>query len=216
MILMELKNDAFEYLLKKETNFTILCRGEEIHFNKILLCIVSDVFKAMIEGELGQEAKSGLVEINDFSPETIKAFHKIVFENKGFDDEDPIIELLMFADRYFMIRLKQKCIKHLEANLTTENIFEVIKIADHINDSNLLKRCAKFLAKKTNQNEIKEQWIAFQKSHPACCMKVTNFMLFEGKGPSSSTTMVNKETTNGLITFFGFLKIFSTQSSKKG
>ena len=212
---MELKNDAFEYLLKKETNFTILCRGEEIHFNKILLCIVSDVFKAMIEGELGQEAKSGLVEINDFSPETIKAFHKIVFEKKHINDEDPIVDLLMFADKYFIIRLKQKCIKHLEANLTTENIFEVIKMADHIDDSNLLKKCAKFLAKKTNQNEIKEQWIAFQKSHPACSMKVTNFMLFEGKGPSSST-IVSKEATSGITTFFGFLKIFSTQSSKKG
>ena len=202
----KIKQEAFQYLLEKESNFTLLCRGEKIYFNKILLSVVSDVFKAMIEGDLGQEAKSELVEINDFSPETIKAFHKIVFENKDFDDEDPIVDLLMFADKYFIINLKQKCIKYLVANLTTENIFEVMKIADQIDDDNLLKNCAKFLSKKRNKN--KEQWISFQKSHPACSMKVTNFMLFDEQEFNTKVS----QATNGLTTFFGFLKIFS----KKG
>ena len=169
-----MKQNAFEYL-KKETNFIIKCGDEKFHFNKILLSCISDVFKNMIEGGFGQEAQSGLVDIKDFSPETIKVFQKIAFENKAFDPEDPIIDLLMYANKYFMIPLKKKCIKHLIANLTPENIYDVIKTADQINDDNFLKYCAKFLAK----NNDKEQWIAFQKSHPACSMKVTNFMLFD-------------------------------------
>ena len=109
----------------------------------------------------------------------------------------------MFADKYFIINLKQKCIKYLTANLTLENIFEVMKIADQIGDDNLLNICAKFLSKKRNKN--KEQWISFQKSHPACSMKVTNFMLFDEQEFNTKVS----QATNGLTTFFGFLKIFS-------
>ena len=113
----------------------------------------------------------------------------------------------MFADKYFIINLKQKCIKYLVANLTTENIFEVMKIADQINDQDLLKVCAKFLSKNRFRNK-KDQWITFQKSHPACSMKVTNFMLFDEQEFNTKVS----QATNGLTTFFGILKIFS----KKG
>ena len=75
--------DAFENLLY-EKDFIIKCGDQEFHFNKTLLCLVSDVFRTMIQGKLGSEAISGFVEILDTSPDTIKAFQKIVFENKYF------------------------------------------------------------------------------------------------------------------------------------
>ena len=141
--------DAIENLTQ-EKNFVIKCDGQEFHFNKTLLCMVSDVFRRMIQGNLGTESQNGFVEIVDFSPDTIKALQRIVFENKELDVQDPMIELMMFADKYFIIPLKQKCIKGLVSNLSNDNIYEVIKIAAHIQDDDLIKTCAKFLSNSKN------------------------------------------------------------------
>ena len=138
--------DAFENFLN-ETDFIIKCEEQEFHFNKTLLCLVSDVFRTMIQGKLGSEARSGFVEILDTSPDTIKAFQKIVFENKDFEKETPTIDLLMFADKYLMAPLKQKCTKYLASNLTLDNVHDVIKTAELIQDDNLVKFCTMFLEK---------------------------------------------------------------------
>ena len=141
--------DAIENLTQ-EKNFVIKCDGQEFHFNKTLLCMVSDVFRRMIQGNLGTESQSGFVEIVDFSPDTIRAFQRVVFENKELDVQDPMIELMMFADKYFIIPMKQKCIKGLVSNLSNDNVYEVIKIAAQIQDDDLIKTCAKFLSKSKN------------------------------------------------------------------
>ena len=138
--------DAIENL-NSEKDFVIKCEDQEFHFNKTLLCLVSDVFRKMIQGKFGTEAQSGFVEIVDASPDTIKAFQQIVFENKDFKEDTPAIDLLMFADKYFMTPLKEKCIKHLALNLTSDNIDDVIKTAELIHDDFLLKVCTKFLSK---------------------------------------------------------------------
>ena len=141
--------DAIENLTQ-EKNFVIKCDGQEFHFNKTLLCMISDVFRRMIQGNLGTESQSGFVEIVDFSPDTIRAFQRVVFENKELDVQDPMIELMMFADKYFIIPMKQKCIKGLVSNLSNDNVYEVIKIAAQIHDDDLIKTCAKFLSKSKN------------------------------------------------------------------
>ena len=130
-------NDAIENLIQ-EKNFIMKCDGQEFHFNKTLLCMISDVFRTMIQGNLGTESQSGLVEIVDFSPDTIRAFQRIVFENKVLNGQDPIIDLMMFADKYFIIPLKQKCIKGLVTYLSNENVYDAIKIAAQIQDDDLI------------------------------------------------------------------------------
>ena len=87
----------------------------------------------------------------DFSPDTIRAFQRIVFENKVLNGQDPIIDLMMFADKYFIIPLKQKCIKGLVTYLSNENVYDAIKIAAQIQDDDLINTCTKFLNKVKNK-----------------------------------------------------------------
>ena len=90
----------------KTLNFTILCQNKSFQFNKSKLCLVSDVFQKMIETSYTKEAKSGTVEIPDFSPEVIEAFNRVMFENgKGVDENDLTVDLLMFANKYYIISL---------------------------------------------------------------------------------------------------------------
>ena len=172
-----ISNEAIENL-KKDKNFIIDCKGQFFHFNKTLLCIVSDVFRAMIQGELGQEAKDGMVKIDDFNPDTIKAFERIVFENKDFQEEDSIRDILLFAQKYFMSSLKQKCVKKLVSDLNPGNIYDAIKIADQIDDDNFLKICARYMSMNKSKLEKNGEWAALKKSHPGSMIKLMDFMLF--------------------------------------
>ena len=56
----------------KELDFTILCKNKSFKFNKTKLCLMSDVFQKMIETTYSTESRTGIVEIQDFSPEVIK------------------------------------------------------------------------------------------------------------------------------------------------
>ena len=164
--------------LKNEENFVFNCKAESIHFNKTLLCTVSDVFRTMIQGRIGQEAKTGMVEIDDFTPDTIKAFKRICFDNKDFEEGDSVPDLLLFAQKYFMNSLKQKCLNYLVTNLSPDNIYDVTKIADQIDDENLLKICARYMSLNKRKLEKNEEWMTFLKSHPNCMFKIMQFMLY--------------------------------------
>ena len=164
--------------LKTDNNFTITCKGETFHFNKTLLCIVSDVFRTMIQGKLGQEAITGNVEIEDFTPDTIGAFKRICFENKDFEEGDSVPDLLLFAQKYFMSSLKQKCVKKLVSDLNPSNIYDAIKIADQIDDENFLKICARYMSMNKGKLEKNGDWAALKKSHPGSMIKLMDFMLF--------------------------------------
>ena len=164
--------------LKSKENFIIKCKGKNFYFNKTLLCIISDVFSAMIQGKLGQEGQSGIVEINDFTPDIIRAFKRICFESKDFEEEDSIPDLLLFAQKYFMNPLKQKCLNYLVTNLNQSNIYDVIKIADQIDDENLLKICVNYMCLNKSKLKKNEEWQDFQKSHPECMIRIMNLMLY--------------------------------------
>ena len=172
-----ISNEAIENL-KMDKNFIINCRGQIFHFNKTLLCIVSDVFRTMIQGQLGQEAQDGMVKIDDFTPDTIKAFERIVFENKDFGEGDSIPDLLLFAQKYFMSSLKEKCMKYLVKNLNPDNIYDVIKIADQIEDENLLKFCARYMRLNREKLVKNDEWLTFMDTHHNCMFKIMKFMLY--------------------------------------
>ena len=93
--------------LANEKNFTLICNGQEFHFNKTLLSMKSEVFARII---LGSPTNS--ITITDFSPETIKAFQKVSFENEEIRNEEFNVEVLLFAKQYEVKSLMEKCVKH--------------------------------------------------------------------------------------------------------
>ena len=165
--------------LKNQSDFTVICQDEKFKFNKILLCSLSEVFQKMIMGPNNKEAITDTVDIEDSKPETIAAFHRIVFGDDKIKVEDFTTDLLMFAQKYLMKPLVEECKNQLVAKLAIDNAFDLIKVAYFNDDDDLLKTTSKFLSKNLGQLRESEEWQAFQKSHPACMAKILNFMMFE-------------------------------------
>ena len=167
--------NAFESL-KNKKNFTIICQSNEFHFNKTLLSMISEVFEKMIQDSNSKEARNDSVEIDDFSPDTIQKFQKVVFESENAKKEDLSPDLLLFAQKYLIIPLVEKCKKHLINSLTCENIFEIIKVAYLIDDDEMLKTASDFFSKNKNELKNTEELRDFKKSHPICMMKVFSYI----------------------------------------
>ena len=122
----ELKHLLYDEMFRpdaKNLDFTIMCQGKSFKFNKSKLCLISDIFQKMIETSYTQESKTGTVEIQDFSPEVIESFNRVVFENnENLDENDLTIDLLMFANKYCILPLVKFVANHLGNNLNMENI----------------------------------------------------------------------------------------------
>ena len=155
----------------RESNFSIICQGEELKFNKYLLSMISEVFARMILASNSKEALSNSVEIDDFSPDTIRAFQRVAFGNDEIKDEDLTPELLMFAQKYLMKKLVMKIKARLMDSLTNENIFDVIKAAYLIDDQDMIKEASKYLWKNMQQLKGTPEWNAFKIEHSVCMIE---------------------------------------------
>ena len=179
------RNREFKIMLHEDTfqsntkplNFTILCQSKSFQFNKSKLCLVSDVFQKMIETPSTKEARSGMVEIIDFSPEVIEAFNRIMFENA--DEKDLTVDLLMFANKYCIISLIKMITNHLSKNLTLENIYPIIKGAYLMDNDELLMEASKFIIKNPGKFQDNEDWQQLEESHPKCFAKMMKFIMFQ-------------------------------------
>ena len=167
--------NAFENFDGKK-DFTIVCQGNKFHFNKTLLSMISEVFEKMIQDSDSKEAQTNSVEINDFSPDTIEKFQKVAFESENAKNEDLTPDLLLFAQKYLIMPLVEKCKKHLINSMTCDNIFEIIKVAYLIDDDDMLKTASKFFSRNIDQLKSTEELKDFQKLNPMCMIKVFNYI----------------------------------------
>ena len=117
--------------------------------------------------------------IDDFAPDTIRAFQRVAFGNEKIKDEDLTPELLMFAQKYLIKPLVAKIKNKLMDSMTNENIFDVIKVAYLIDDKDMFEEACKHLMK--NKDPLKDwvEWKLFEKENPACMIKVLTYMVFE-------------------------------------
>ena len=179
----ELKGLIYQDSLGSETkdlDFKIVCQDKSFHFNKNNLCCISDVFQKMIQTSTTQEARSGSVYIEDFSPNTIEAFKRVIFESDmSLHEEDLTVDLLKFANKYCISPLVKVVANHLCNNLSFENIYDVIEVAYLIDYDNLLEASADFIHGHSKNFQSDEKWKEFSDQHPKCAVKLLNFMMFK-------------------------------------
>ena len=161
----------------EDRNFKIISNGEDFYFNKTLLSLVSEVFQKMLQGN-SKEAQDNCVEISDFSQDTIRTFEKFSFSSEKIKPEEITIELLMFANKYFMKPLETECKNYLLSTLNKDNLQVFIKAAYDIDDEKMLKVGAKYLSRIKSDLKDSEEWKKFEDLNPKCMMKVYRSIVY--------------------------------------
>merc|ERR1719510_1584012 len=72
---------------EKPADIKIECQGEKIEFHKSLLAKISDVFQNMVENPNFIESHNGVITMKEVSSNTIKAFKKLLYDER-IEDTD--------------------------------------------------------------------------------------------------------------------------------
>ena len=175
---LEIEKEGKEAKPEKPKDIKIECQGEMIEFHKSLLAKISDVFQNMVENPNFIESHQGIIAIKEISPDTIKTFKKLLYENR-IEKTDLDAELLIFCDRYNIKPMAEFCSEYLQSSVTKENLMEIVDAAYKINDDELLKKAVDFVRLNYESFEDIEQWEDFLKSNPGCVVKMMKFMMFK-------------------------------------
>ncbi|PIO63852.1 BTB/POZ domain protein [Teladorsagia circumcincta] len=123
------------------TDFTIRVGGREIRAHRAILAARSPVFQAMLMHELTNETKSGVLEISDLDYDVVYELVYYIYCGRCQKDiGDIATDLLIAADKYRLVELKNHCEKFLVENLANENVCQLLIIGDLYNAERLQER----------------------------------------------------------------------------
>lgn len=118
--------------------------NKEFKAHRAILSARSTVFAAMFQHDTS-EKQTGIVNIPDCDPDSFKTFLEYVYcgrlENISFDCALPLYAI---SDKYNVQELKSFCIKYLMHNITTENVCEIVILADAYDEASLFSAVQRY------------------------------------------------------------------------
>ncbi|XP_018024879.1 protein roadkill isoform X2 [Hyalella azteca] len=144
---------------------TLAVGAREFQAHKALLAARSPVFAAMFSHEM-EERKHNRVEIMDVEPEVLHEMLRFIYTGKSNNLTRMADDLLAAADKYALDRLKVMCEEALCTNLSTENVADVLILADLHSADQLKAQAIDFI--NTHATDVMETtgWKAMISSHP--------------------------------------------------
>ena len=122
----------------------ITCNGKTLECHRSVLSCQNDVFRTMFLNMDMKEAKSGEMEINDISSETMETFLHYLYHEEV---EEKVVDtnLLFAADKYNIAGLVEVCNEYLKSNLSVENCLDILLSAHLMNQKGLFRAASDFV-----------------------------------------------------------------------
>ena len=115
------------------------CRQVCVPAHKFVLAISSPVFEAMFYGQMAEKGEE--VELPDTDSHTLLEFLRFVYCDEVNLTADNVRAVLYLADKYDVPPLKKKCVRFLEDTIDTESVFDILMMAQKINEEDLRRIC---------------------------------------------------------------------------
>ncbi|KAK5980828.1 Protein maternal effect lethal 26 [Trichostrongylus colubriformis] len=170
-------------------DFTIRVGGKEIRAHRAILAARSPVFQAMLMNELTSETKRGVLEISDLDYDVVyEMVHYIYCGRCRKEISDIAADLLMAADKYGIVELKDRCEEVLLENLTEENACQLLILGDLYSAEQLQERAVEFILRCPKYITSMPGWNDMLKQHPHLVTRiVNNFHKVASTGSAAST-----------------------------
>eukprot|EP01083_Nonionella_stella_P136916 416747_1 len=128
----------------------------EYNINRIFLASISDVFEAMLFGQMKESKPDARVVIQDTTPEIFECLIHFAYCNDPKITNENVLLLTQLCDKYQVVSLLETCRDHLTVwakSLNASNFWNFFFIASALNvnlSPNLIKECKHFLRKCDN------------------------------------------------------------------
>lgn len=167
-----LSND-FSKLLDSGLNHDaeIKCGKDSIKAHKNVLCARSEVFKAMLESDM-LEGRTGMVEVQDMDiscvRDCVRYLYTEAMPEMTFDKAKALYEA---GDKYDVRSLMFLCSEYLQDNLTPENAYQCLALADIHSDRKLKERIIIYILDE-NIYLQDEFWLPVCENYPRIAVEV--------------------------------------------
>ena len=156
--------------------------GREFPAHKNILASRSEVFAAMFQHPT-TENLTNKIKIEDIEPEIFRELLRFIYTGRIHSTtmETMAAGLLIAADKYFLIELKNECENYLVLQMSPENCVELILHGDVFNPAEHLKKVLKEAAKcfRRLQSEVMAtaKWEKMEKENPQLLFKIQKILL---------------------------------------
>ncbi|GBN97939.1 Speckle-type POZ protein B [Araneus ventricosus] len=175
---------------KYHADISLRVRNETFNLHKAILSARSSVFKTMLDTDMAEKL-TNTIEIDDFEPDIIRRLLLYVYSDTLDSNIDwkNAFNLYLAAEKYAVLGLKEKCSCFLKMNLNTENVCEIIVLADMLKDEGLKNYAQSFIQDRASAVIISDEWKLFTQEHAQLAIEILthlcmNKMECEGKFPS--------------------------------
>ncbi|CAG9784357.1 unnamed protein product [Diatraea saccharalis] len=116
-----------------DCSFSVL--GQNLKAHKLLLGISSPVFEAMFYGPLSSNED---IVITDIEPDTFQLLLNYIYTDQvEISSIDQAFELLYASRKYLLDHLSNLCIVYIQANISVDNVVDILNYPDHLQDPKL-------------------------------------------------------------------------------
>lgn len=126
----------------------------EIRAHRLILTARCETFHAMFRHGAMKESDSGIVRMEEYSPEMVQKMLEYIYTNRVADINTlcsrELIELLTLAEQYLLLPLKHLCEIAAREILTTSNVGRLLCAADKYNATYLKEFCLSFFMEHMN------------------------------------------------------------------
>ncbi|KAH0561618.1 hypothetical protein KQX54_018115 [Cotesia glomerata] len=135
------------YNSEELSDVTIIVDQVRIPAHKVILAAHSEVFAKMLQSEM-KEAKNNEINIEDLDPEIILEMLHYCYKGtlKTTNNVQIVLQVLKVADIYQIIKLKDFCEHRLMIEISSDNVLDIIDVADDSNAVDLRQEAIEFIA----------------------------------------------------------------------
>ena len=150
---------------QKFSDVKLKVNEETFYAHKSILAARSSVFEAMFEHEMLENVTS-FVNITETDNKVFKDMLTFIYSDQAPNLKDTVFGLLPMADKYQLDALKDTCATYLRNNLTTENVVDVLILADLYRSIELKEKAIAYINKHGVKITATEGYKSLVMSHP--------------------------------------------------
>ncbi|GFV47591.1 speckle-type POZ protein B, partial [Trichonephila clavipes] len=157
-----LKNDLHRLYIKQQMcDLTLRTQSVYILVHKAVVCARSLVLSDLIEND-PKVRHTGIVDIHDVEPDTLRRLLTFMYTDILEDiTSESAMKLYLVAVKYQIYSLKDLCVRAISANLSIENVCEVLLFAEKHNGGTLKTASIEFILENAVEVFQSDKWKRF-------------------------------------------------------
>lgn len=126
------------------SDFKIRCNDRDIPAHRAILYEKSDVFARMLVAPMKESATNEVI-IEDMEGAVVLELIRYIYTGSADNIDELAMDLIDAAEKYQLPDLKLTCVNACSKNMTKENVFRMLMLADRYREQNLMENCESYI-----------------------------------------------------------------------